>query len=98
MGVEIGLKLPACTDMEIMMNDANIYVIEFMSRFEKFKVDETSIDEADDDMCFNAKYCFEDSRVTSLKVAFSSSTQVQVAQGITSHSTSKFKSTNAATS
>ena len=72
MGVESDLKLPACTDMEIMMDDANISVIEFMSRFEKFKVDETSIDEAEDDMCFNVKDCFEDSLVTSM--AFSSST------------------------
>ena len=40
-----------------MLDDANISVIEFMSRFEKFKVDDT---------CFNAKDCFEDSRVISL--------------------------------
>ena len=65
MGVESDLKLPVCTDMEIMMEDANISVIEFMSRFEKFKVDDT---------CFNAKDCFEDSRVTSLEVTFSSLT------------------------
>ena len=39
--------------------------IEFMSRFEKFKVDEISIGEADD-FCINAKDTFEDSAVVSL--------------------------------
>ena len=57
MGVESDLKLPAHTDMEIMIDDANISVIEFLSRFEKFKVDETSIDK-EDDMCFNLKDWF----------------------------------------
>ena len=37
-----------------------------MSRFEKFKVDEISIDEAEDDICFYSKDCFDDSRVISL--------------------------------
>ena len=74
------------------MDDANISVVEFMSRFE------TSIDKAEGDMCFNAKYCLQESQVTRLEVAFSSSTQVEVRQGITSHSTSKFKSTNTVTS
>ena len=36
-----------------------------MSMFEKFEVDEISIDEAEDDICFNAKDCFEDSYVLS---------------------------------
>ena len=49
-----------------MMDDANISVIELMSRFEKFKVDEISIDKAEDDICFNAKDCFEDCRVIHL--------------------------------
>ena len=30
-----------------------------MSRFEKFKVDEVSIDEAEDDICFNAQDRFQ---------------------------------------
>ena len=33
MEVESDLKLPAYTDAEIMMDDANISVIELMSRF-----------------------------------------------------------------
>ena len=55
MEVESDLKLPAYTDTEIMMDNANISVIEFMSRFEKIRVDEISIDEAQDDICFKAK-------------------------------------------
>ena len=66
MDIESGLKLPAYTDTEIIMDDESISVIDFMSRFEKFKVDEISIDEAEDDICFNAKEWFEDSRVISL--------------------------------
>ena len=61
MDIESGLKLPAYTDTEIIMDDESISSIDFMSRFEKFKVDEISIDEAEDDICFNAKECFEDS-------------------------------------
>ena len=38
----------------------------FVSRFEKFKLDEISIDEAEDDICFNAKDSFEDSWMVSL--------------------------------
>ena len=37
-----------------------------MSRFENFKVDEISIDDAEDDICFNAKEHFEDSPMMSL--------------------------------
>ena len=46
MDIESGLKLPAYTDTEIIMDDESISSIDFMSRFEKFKVDEISIDEA----------------------------------------------------
>ena len=66
MDIKSGLKLPAYTDMEIIRDDDSISMIDFMSRFEKFKVDEISIDEAEDDICFNAKECFEDSWVISL--------------------------------
>ena len=37
-----------------------------MSRFEKFKVDEISIEDAEDDICFNSKDVFDESRVVSL--------------------------------
>ena len=59
MEIDSGLKLPTYTDTETMMDDENISLIEFMSRFEKFKVDEISIDEAEDDICFNAQDCFD---------------------------------------
>ena len=60
------LKLPAYTDTELLADEESISVIDFMSRFEKFKVDKISIDEAEDDICFNAKDCFDDSWVVSL--------------------------------
>ena len=37
------------------MDDTNITLVDFLSRFEKFRVDEVSIDDAKDDICFNAK-------------------------------------------
>ena len=49
-----------------MMDDANISMIEFLSRFKNFKVDEISTDKEEDNKCFNAKDCFEHSRVISL--------------------------------
>ena len=49
------LKLPGFPDTEILMDDVSLSVINFMSRFEKFRVDEISIDKAGDDLCFNAK-------------------------------------------
>ena len=66
MEIDSGLKLPTYTDTETMMDDENISLIEFMSRFEKFKVDEISIDEAEDDICFNAQHCFEDAKMVNL--------------------------------
>ena len=66
MDIETDLKLPIYTDTKIMMDDCNLSMIEFMSRFEKFKVDEVSIGEAEDDICFNAKEAFEDSSIVSL--------------------------------
>ena len=66
MDIETDLKLPSYTDTEIMMDDCNLSMIEFMSRFEKFKVDDVSIGEAEDDICFNAKEAFEDSSIVSL--------------------------------
>ena len=43
------------------MDDISLAIIEFMSRFEKLKVDEISIDEAEDDICFNVQDKFEGS-------------------------------------
>jgi len=51
-----GLKLPDYTDTEILMDDLTLSPTEFMS-----KVDEISIDEAEDDICFNAKDAFDSS-------------------------------------
>ena len=50
MEVESDLLLPIYTDTGIMMDDINLSNVDFMSRFEKFKVDEVSIDEAEDDL------------------------------------------------
>jgi len=66
MEIESDLKLPKYTDTEVMMDDFSISLTEFMSRFEKFKVDEVSIEDAEDDICFNAKDVFDESRVVSL--------------------------------
>ena len=41
--VETDLKLPSYTGTDLMMDDIGLFAIEFMSRFEKFKVDEISI-------------------------------------------------------
>jgi len=60
MEVDSGLKLPAYSEVENMMDDTNIKLVDFMSRFEKFRVDEVSIDDAEDDICFNAKDAFEE--------------------------------------
>ena len=38
-------------------------MIDFMSRFEKFRVDEISIDKAEEDICFNPKYFDQSSTV-----------------------------------
>ena len=66
MEVESGWKLPDYTDTEMLMDDMGLTLVDFMSRFEKFKVDEISIDDAEDDICFNAKEHFEDSPMMSL--------------------------------
>ena len=66
MEVESDLFLPAYTDTEILMDDMSLSIVEFMSRFEKFKVDEISIDEAKDDICFNAQDMFEGSSCVGL--------------------------------
>ena len=66
MDVESNVLLPIYTDTEILMDDSSISLTDFISRFEKFKVDEVSIDEAEDDICFNAKDVFDESRIVSL--------------------------------
>ena len=66
MKVDSGLKLPEYTDTEIMMGDTGLSLIEFMRRFEKFKMDEISINEVEDDICLNAKDCFDESLSVSL--------------------------------
>ena len=47
MEIENGLKLPVYSDTEILIDELTLSPTEFMSRFEKFKVDEISIDEAE---------------------------------------------------
>ena len=61
MEVESDLILPIYTYTEILMDDISLSIVEFMSRFKKLKVDEISIDEAEDDICFNAQDKFEGS-------------------------------------
>ena len=48
------------------MDDINLSTVEFISRFENFKVDEVSIDKADDNICFNAQDMFEVASAKSL--------------------------------
>ena len=48
------------------MDDTNISVVAFMSRFETFKLDEINIHEAEDDVDFNAKDNFEKTNMTHL--------------------------------
>ena len=60
MEVKGGWKLPDYTDTE-MMDDMGLSLVKFSSRFEKFKVDEISIDEVKGDICFNAKEHFDES-------------------------------------
>ena len=66
MEVKGGWKLPDYTDTEMLMDDMGLSLVEFTSRFEKFKVDAISIDEAEDDICFNAKEHFDESPMVSL--------------------------------
>ena len=51
--------LPIYTDKEIMMDDISPSNVDFKCIFEKFQVDEVSIDETEDDICFNAQVMFE---------------------------------------
>ena len=44
MEVESDLILPIYTDTEILMDAISLSNVDFMSRFEKYKVDEVSID------------------------------------------------------
>ena len=53
------LILPIYTDKEIMMDDISPSNVDFKCIFEKFQVDEVSIDEAEDDICFIAQVMFE---------------------------------------
>ena len=46
------------TDKEIVIDDISPCNV-VKSIFEKFQVDEVSIDEAEDDICFNAQVMFE---------------------------------------
>ena len=66
MEIDSNLKLPGFTDAEILMDDISLSMINFMSRLEKLRVDEISIDKAEDDICFNAKDCFDQSSTGSL--------------------------------
>ena len=66
MEIESDLKLLKYTDTEVLMDDFSMSMTDFMSRFEKFKVDEVSIEDAEDDICFNAKDVFDEFRVVSL--------------------------------
>ena len=58
MEVESDLKLPTYTDSEIMVDDVSLSMINFLSRFEKFRMDEISIDKAEDGKNLNPKHAF----------------------------------------
>ena len=66
MEIESDLKLLKYTDTEVLMDDFSMSMTDFMRRFEKFKVDEVSIEDAEDDICFNAKDVFDEFCVVSL--------------------------------
>ena len=66
MEIENGLKLLVYTDTEVSMDELTLSPMEFMSRFEKFKVNEISINEAENDIWFNAKDAFDLSPLVSL--------------------------------
>ena len=51
------------TETDRIMDDEKITVVEFLSRFDKFKVDRISMEEAEDNFCCNAKDHFEESRM-----------------------------------
>jgi len=46
MEIESDLKLLKYTDTDVLMDDFSMSMTDFMSRFEKFKVDEVSIEDA----------------------------------------------------
>ena len=62
------LILPIYTDKEIMMDDISPSNVDFKCIFEKFQVDEVSIDEAEDDICFNAQVMFEGASCVGLNI------------------------------
>ena len=41
------------------MDDTNIIIVDFMKRYENSKADEVAIDDAEDDICLNAKDAFD---------------------------------------
>ena len=59
-------KFPVYMDVEILMDNDKVSIVDFMSRFEKFKVNKISIDKAEDDICFNAQDHFEESNACNL--------------------------------
>ena len=61
METDSALKLTEYSNTGSLMDDCNLSLVEFMNRFEKFKVDEISIGDAEDDICFNAKEHFDQS-------------------------------------
>ena len=56
MEIESDLKLLKYTDTEVLMDDFSMSMTDFMSRFEKFKVDEVSIAQLKTDIG-NNKIC-----------------------------------------
>ena len=58
------LILPIYTDKEIMMDNISPSNVDFKCIFEKFEVDEVSIDEAEADICLMLKSCLKALRVS----------------------------------
>ena len=59
-------NLPMYSTTELLMDDVTITVVDFVTRLDKFKVDRITIDEAQDDLCFQARDHFEEERSVSL--------------------------------
>ena len=59
MEIENGLKLPINTDTEILMDDLTLSQPSSWTDSKNFKVDEISINEAEDGICFYTKDLFD---------------------------------------
>ena len=52
-------KLPMYTLTEQLMDDLKLNAVDFVSKIDSFKVDRITMDEAEDNLCFQARDHFE---------------------------------------